>query len=353
MGATEVRIRALILTLALSASSAVFPALVEGHTPTAGWTRLYTADYQSLNWGFGGTYASWVTTPAIAALDTNYADRATNNSRAPEFNYVAGGSDGTVWLKVAASSPCGTGRLDWLQCANGGGTVGFNIYVRDLYNTASDYSNWSWYDKTSSCPSGRTCWYLRRTFIHEVQHVTIGIANHDEQGESNTVMAATTPWSPNSGWNETHLRRCDEAAEQLAYDLDDLAGPYGDCFDHIANAGVSGLKTDMSVTATSYRQCNNVAVPISGRLQVLADAANYHRLNANPLSGRVVRIDRDGVGSVFTTRATIAAGSNWTANVSGSPNQTPPFVAHSDAGSGEGLADSDGVTFPVSGGASC
>jgi len=353
MGATEVRIRALILTLALSASSAVFPALVEGHTPTAGWTRLYTADYQSLNWGFGGTYASWVTTPAIAALDTNYADRATNNSRAPEFNYVAGGSDGTVWLKVAASSPCGTGRLDWLQCANGGGTFGFNIYVRDLYNTASDYSNWSWYDKTSSCPSGRTCWYLRRTFIHEVQHVTLGIGGHDGQGESNTVMAATTPWSPNAGWNETHLRRCDEAAEQMAYDLEDMAGPYGDCLDHITNAGVSGLKTDMSVAATSYRQCNGAGVTVSGRLQVRSDVTNYHRLSANPLSGRLVRLDRDGVAGVFTTRATIAAGNNWTSTVSGAPNQSHTFVAHFDDSSGDGLADSDRVTFTVSWGPAC
>ncbi len=345
--------RRLIAVLAAAATLLALPSTAAAHTPTAAWSRLYAADRQPLSWSFGGSYPSWLTTPAIAALDTNFADRASNNSRSPVFHYNATGQDGTAWLRVASTSPCNTGHLDWLQCANGGGTFNFNIYVRDLYNPESDYSNWAWYDRTGSCPSGRTCWYLRRTFIHEVQHVTIGIANHDEQGESNTVMAATTPWSPNSGWNETHLRRCDEAAEQLAYDLDDLAGPYGDCFDHIANAGVSGLKTDMSVTATSYRQCNNVAVPISGRLQVLADAANYHRLNANPLSGRVVRIDRDGVGSVFTTRATIAAGSNWTANVSGSSNQTHTFVAHFDDASGDGLADSDRVTFTVSWGASC
>jgi hypothetical protein len=345
--------RLLVTLVAVVATLFAAPGTVAAHTPTAGWSRLYAADRQPLSWSFGAAYSSWLTTPAIAALDTNFEDRASNNSRSPVFHYSSTGQDGTVWLRVASSSPCGTGHLDWLQCANGGGTFSFNIYVRDLYNATSAYSNWAWYDRTSSCVSGRTCWYLRRAFIHEVQHVTVGIANHDEQGESNTVMAATTPWDPNAGWNQTHIRRCDEAAQQLAYDLDDFAGPYGDCFDHLPNAGVSGLKTDMSVTGSSYRECNNVAVPISGRLQVLADATNYHRLNANPLSGRVVRIDRDGVGSVFTTRATMAAGSNWGVNVSGAANAVHTFVAHFDDASGDGLADSDRVTFTVSWGASC
>lgn len=329
------------------------PATVTAHTPTAGWERLYTTDRQPLYWTFGAAYPAWVTTPAISALDTNFADRTTNNSRSPVFHHSSSGQDGTVWLKVAAASPCGTGRLDWLQCANGGGTFSFNIYVRDLFNPVSAYSNWSWYDKTSSCPSGRTCWYLRRTFIHEIQHVTIAVSGHDSQPYTDTVMAATSPWLPNSGWNETHIRRCDEAAEQFAYDLDDFAGPYGDCFDHIVNAGVSGLKTDMSVAASSYRQCNNLAVAVSGRLQVQADVTNYHRLNANPLAGRLVRIDRDGVASVFTTRPTIAAGNNWSVSVTGAANQTHSFVAHFDDATGDGLADSDRVSFTVSWGPSC
>jgi hypothetical protein len=339
--------------LAVAVWLIVLPAVAEAHTPTAGWQRLYSADRQALSWGFGGSYASWLTAPAIAALDTNFADRTTNNSRAPIFGYSSGGSDGTVWLKVASTSPCGTGRVDWLQCANGGGTFGFNIYVRDLYNTSSAYSNWSWYDKTGSCPSGRTCWYLRRTFIHEVQHITIGVGGHDGQGESNTVMAATTPWSPNTGWNQTRIRRCDEAAEQMAYDLDDLSGPYGDCLDHVTNAGVSGLKTDMSVAASSYHQCNNVAVAVLGRLQVLADATNYHKLNGNPLAGRVVRLDRDGVASTYTTKATSVSGNNWSVNVSGTGNATHAFVAHFDDASGDGLADSDRVAFSVTWSAAC
>jgi hypothetical protein len=340
----------LVLTVAVALA---LPSAAAAHTPTDGWARLYTTDRQSLNWAFGGAYSSWLTSPAVAALDTNFADRTTNNSRAPVFHYSSSGDDGTVWLKVASSSPCNTGHLDWLQCANGGGTFNFNIYVRDLYNSLSDYSNWAWYDKTSSCPSGKTCWYLRRTFIHEVQHVTLGIGGHDDQGESNTVMAATTPWAPNAGWNQTRIRRCDEAAEQLAYDVADTAGPYGDCFDHLPNAGVTGLKTDMSVTATSYRACNTAGVTITGRLQVVADATNYHRLSANPLTGRVVRIDRDGVASVFTTKATNVSGANWAVTVSGTSNATHSFIAHFDDATGDGLADSDRPSFAVSWGSAC
>src|SRR4051812_39605419 len=211
-----VEMRRLIAVLAAAATLLALPSTAAAHTPTAAWSRLYAADSQPLSWSFGGSYAAWLTTPAIAALDTNFADRASNNSRSPVFHYNATGQDGTAWLRVASTSPCNTGHLDWLQCANGGGTFNFNIYVRDLYNPESDYSNWAWYDRTSSCPSGRTCWYLRRTFIHEVQHVTIGIAStvdsiasvqRSHRSRWASAAAVAGPTSPRST-KSTSARRC-------------------------------------------------------------------------------------------------------------------------------------------------
>jgi hypothetical protein len=164
-------------------------------------------------------------TAAQAALDTNFDDSATNNSRSPHFTFTSGGA-GDVFYSGSSSSPCGTGNLDCLQCANGGGTTSWNVYIRNF--SAAPHGSWTWYDVSNSCStSTQTCWYARRALIHEVIHVTMGVGNHDSQGESNTVMASVTPWYANTGWNQTHIRRCDESAAQLNYDLRSFSGPYG------------------------------------------------------------------------------------------------------------------------------
>jgi hypothetical protein len=66
-----------------------------------------------------------------------------------------------------------------------------------------------------------------------------------------------------------------------------------------------------------------------------------------------VRLDRDGVASTYTTKATSVSGNNWSVNVSGTGNATHAFVAHFDDASGDGLADSDRVAFSVTWSAAC
>lgn len=312
------------------------------HTPTAGSAKLYGAS-AALPWDFPASYPGWVQTAAKAALDTNFADPATNNSKSPDFTFTAGGSGDVIYSDLA-KSPCGTGNPDWLQCANGGGTTTWNIYIRNF--SAAPHGSWTWYDITGSCPSGNTCWYARRALVHEILHVTLGAA-HDSQGESNTVMASTTPWYNNTGWNQTFIRRCDEAASQLAYDLKDFAGPYGNCFDHISGAGSSGLKTNLTASGTSFHECNGVGIVVAGRLQV-SDLDAYGVLGGNPLGSRTVWFDR-GTTANYTSAvaSTASTGNNWSKSFGGS-NVTYTFVAHFDDATGDGLDPSNNVTFTAS-----
>lgn len=335
-----------LLAVSLGLLISLVPAEAAAHVPTAGTgaSRLYPTENMSLPWDFPATYPTWMQSAAKAALDTNYDDPATNNSRTPMFTFTAGGA-GDVYYDGHSISPCGTGNPDWLQCANGGGTTVWNIYIRNF--TAAPHGSWTWYDITSSCNTAtQTCWYARRALIHEVQHVTMGMGNHDSQGESNTVMASVTPWYANTGWNQIHIRRCDEAQAQLLYDLRSLAGHYADCFDHITNHGPTGLQTNLTLSGTSFHECNGIGISVSGRLEVKS-LSGYGTLGGNPLGARTVWFDRGGTGNYTSTLASTASGFNWSKVFTGS-NASYSFVAHFNDASGDGLDDSNRPSFTAS-----
>lgn len=128
-------------------------------------------------------------------------------------------------------------------------------------------------------------------------------------------------------------------------------GPYGDCFDHLANAGTSGLATNMSVPTTSYQACNGQGVLVVGRIEV-TDFTSYQGLGGNPLSGRTVWFDRGTTVAFTSTTATNASGNNWAKSFSGT-NVSYVYRAHFDDASGDGLADSDQPTFSITWGSAC
>jgi predicted secreted protein len=317
---------------------ALCPILAAGsalaHEPTNGTAKLY-ADSVVLDYRFGGTYPAWVNTAIRTALETDYPNRTYNNSRMPTFAYSSAGS-GAVVFSGASVSPCGTGNPDWLQCAKGGGTDTWRIYIRNF--RAAPHGSWWWYSETGSCPAGKTCWDARRALIHEILHITMS-ADHDSQGESNTVMASVTPWYAHTGWNTHHIQRCDEAAAQLLYDLASTAGVYADCYDHIPGAVEGKLDSAVTVQYTSYSACVGVPFNIYGRAAVM-NTTNYKRLANNPLTNRVVRFDRKPhSGTTWTlnvgsTTASNAAGYNWVEDFSAGAPGVWDFRAHYDGETG-------------------
>jgi hypothetical protein len=242
------------------------------------------------------------------------------------------------------TSPC-SGSTVWLACAKDGGTTGWEIYVRNL--NGAPYDSWAWYDQTSSCDTGDVCFRLQRSLIHEPIHLTFG-TNHSTQGQADTVFTAGQPSYANEGGRTFLLRRCDQAASQLAYDVRDMADPYGDCFDHIANAGAGGLRTDLTVSDSSITACQGTAATVTGRLQV-HDYAAYKELGGNPLAGRVVQFDLGSTANVASTVAFKAAApaANWSKSFTSATYGTRTYVAHFDRSPGSGLASSPDVSFTI------
>jgi len=96
---------------------------------------------------------------------------------------------------------------------------------------------------------------------------------------------------------------------------------YGDCFDDIANAGTNGLRSNLTVSGTSFSGCVSTPIPVSGRIEI-KDYTSYDLLGGNPLTSRTLSFYRRLQGSTTwnlftTTTASNASGDNWTKSVSG------------------------------------
>jgi len=219
-----------------------------------------------------------------SAFGIDWTNSTYINSRKPTFSYAASGA-GTVSYK----SPSGVSACvgDWIGCSDNWGATNFKVILRN-FTHAPTKPSWTWVQTTGSC-SG-TCFDLRRVALHEIEHVTLAVFNHDSQGEANTIMASTTP-SSSDGCIRHHVMKCDEAAFQLKYDLAALAGRYADCFDHIAGHGSTGLVSTATISAPVALACYGTALSITGRLEVQTNT-NYETLGGNPLASRAVHIDR-------------------------------------------------------------
>lgn len=289
--------------------------VVSAHTPVAGAVREFSPG-TSLQYGWGGVYPTWFTGALGSAFGADWTTSAWNNAQKPTFSYVAGGA-GTVSYEPTTAVPA-CNLIAWIGCANNWGTTTWNVWVRDF--TRSPTLPYRWVQTTGTC-SG-TCFDLRRVALHEIEHVTLSVSNHDEQGELNTVMASVTPWSPTTGWNTHHVQKCDEAAFQLLYDLSAMAGVYADCFDHVTGHGVGGLVSTATASAPIASTCYGTALSITGRLAIQTNT-NYGTLSNNPLASRTVYIDRklhssstwtaDYSSAVATSAGT---GNNWSRSFS-------------------------------------
>lgn len=286
--------------------------VASAHSPVAGAFNEY-AKNTALTYKFAATtYPAWVYSVANGTLTSSWPSSTANNSASPRFTLDATSGTGTVEYRDQDTSPC-SGNFGWAQCSANWGTPDFKFYIRNLETNATI----RWYDDTTSCPSGKACYYARRGLIHEVEHVALSVYYHDSPGEANTVMGGTLPANPTSGWNTTTTQRCDASALQLWYDTATSSGPYAACFDHIPGHGTVGLISTASVGAASYFGCTGTAVTATGRLAIKTDAINYKELTNNPLTGRTVLFDRRPVGGSWTlgvtsTSASSVLGNNWT-----------------------------------------
>jgi hypothetical protein len=308
--------RVLVAFVSAVLSLVVAAGVVLARAPLAGtadynWTRRDVLTYK-----YSGTYDGWAGAKAAVdqVLEVEFSNRAYNDSSLPTFQYASDG-DATVYFTSAAESPCSDiGNTSWLACASNWGSKNFRIYVREF--AASGKSNWVW-NETGNCTSGKTCWDLSRSLIHEGIHVLLGVGGHDESGESKTVMSAIQIAKSTTGWNTNHFQPCDEATAQLFYDVRTASSRYSKCMADVADTPNDGLTTSLTLDRTSATVCTAYTVAIKGLLKVV-DLAAYKALGGNPLSSRVVYVDRRVAGGTWAVHKSVTTShlTDWNFTVS-------------------------------------
>ena len=318
-----------------------FAGPVAAHDPTGGAVREYPPG-TSLLYRYGSTtYPAWIQAAIQTAFGSDWTSFSYNNSRLPTFSYNPGGS-GVVSYSSSATSPCGTGNSQWLQCASNWGSSSWRIYVRNF--SGAPFGSWTW----CNISYAGTCWDAERALIHEAGHVTMGVGYHDPQGEYNTVMGSVSPWYANTGWNTHHIQRCDEAAGQFLTGLGSAYGPIADCFDHVSGHGTQGLTPSLSATSTALSVCLSQAATLSGSFGITADY-RYQALAGQGLGGRTIWFDRKPHTSSYWTlnvaaATTGAGGTNWTRGFTTGSTATQTYDFRPHTSSEAGL---DAATGPV------
>ena len=237
-------------------------------TPTAGASRWYPPG-TALKFRFGNGTPTWAQS-VIRSAATAFSSPTWNNSRTPTFSYSAAGP-ATFSYSPSFLSPCGTGNRQWLQCSANWGAPDFHIFIRDF--TGAPISNWTWCDIAIV----GICWDAERALLHEMEHVVMGVAGHDPQGNENTIMGATAPWYPTATWNLHHIQRCDEAAAQLAYGVASPFRQFADCLRGLARTSQTELVPIMRPSVVSMTLCNFQQAVLKGRLAI-ANLAAYQSL---------------------------------------------------------------------------
>lgn len=276
--------------------------VVSAHTKTAGSADQYppsTIQY----WRFVPNTYPWPTswaTPAIeAALGTgaNSLWGTANHSRMPLFVKDQTNGQGKILWTNQNGSPC-SGSTSWLGCARRIGLVDWEIHIRDITNANVGLGSGVHWEEHPSATG--TLFLMKRVALHEAMHNVLNVPNHDSQPTTDTIMQAESPSTTQAGGMDTSIKRCDLAAAQFEYDVKNNASPYGDCFDHITNAGSNGLKTKLNLASPDLTKCNGQAMTFNGTLTVGLDSTNYGLLSGNILGSRTVYLDRRPIGGSWT-----------------------------------------------------
>jgi hypothetical protein len=277
-----------VATLALLTSLTTLPsAAAHGPDPTLSgglWSQNQRIEYR---WRSGSEPPSAIKTAIKEAAGDITASKL---SKAATFAYDSGG-DSLVGYGTGAT--CG---VNGLACFTRTPTDRFTIWLREQGHVF-DWGSLRWCQMYSSPPNG--CYDAETITLDELGHVEI--LNHhtnysDNRDYEDAVVQTYSRTKPSDGWNMHVLGRCDVATLQREYDVPDTSTKYSTCLD---------IDTTLTLSASPTSVAYNHATLATALLKV-AGLDSYGRLRGNPVSNRVVKLQRRAVGATtWTTVATM------------------------------------------------
>lgn len=212
----------------------------------------------------------------------------------------------------------------------------FNVRMRP-HGHRFDWGALRWCQFYDSPPDG--CFDARMVGLHEFGHVQ-GLGHIEDAPDPgnwlDSIMHTTARAKPKAGYNARDFGPCDVAALQTRYELLTASTAVSTCL---------SLATGLTLATSATSVSSTGSVTFTASLNIRADAP-YPRLAGDPLSGRVVKLQRRAVGATsWSNHVQMADGpSQGTYRVTLAPGGTYEWRASFVKPSGDGvLASTSGV----------
>jgi hypothetical protein len=262
-----------------------------GPDPLVGSGRWNQDQALAFRWRTG-----YVPTSAIQVAIRNAAAEATATraSQAASFAYNTAGAN---LIGYGTGATCG---VNGLACFTRTPTSSFTMWLREQGHVY-DWGTLKWCQAYSTPPSG--CYDAENIALDEFGHVEI-LDHHvnfsSESDYGDAVVQTKSRTNPIAGWNRHAFGRCDVATLQVQYDVRTWTAKYSTCL---------SLATTLGLTSNPSHVASGGTVTVTATLKVANDSS-YVRLALNPLSGRVVTLQRSPHGkNAWATVGTMTAGS--------------------------------------------
>jgi hypothetical protein len=286
------------------------------------------AQNQSLEfrWRSGSEPPTAVRTAIRAAADDV---GATRGSKAATFAYD---SAGTNPIGYGPGATCG---VNGLACFTRSAPSGFTLWLREQGHVF-DWGTLRWCQMYATAPNG--CYDVETIALDEFGHVEV--LNHhvnysDDRDYEDAVVQTFSRTKPAIGWNMHVFGRCDIATLQREYDVTSWSTEYSTCLD---------IDTALTLSASPTSIAADSATTLTAVLKVV-DRDAYDRLGGNPVSGRVVKLQRRSVGATtWVAVGTMSAGASGAYSLAVRLARSSEFRAIFSTSADEGL---NGDTSPT------
>jgi hypothetical protein len=285
------RVAAVALLLAATLVAGSPPALAHSPDPLIGWPAWNQGQVVRYRWMAGEVPPAKMQ----AAIKAGAADaNGSKGSRAPTFVFDAGG---TSTVEYGVNVFCG---INGLACADGSKAPNtFRVAFREQWHRF-DWGQLRWCQLLDAFANG--CFDVENITLDELGHV-LGLGHHVNFGDNSdygdSVVQTVSRARPAPFWNAHRFGRCDVATLQTRYDMTAWNALYSTCLD---------LASNLTLRASAGSVSPGTTVTFTATLLV-ADNPGDGRLTDNPVSNRVVQLQRRPIGATtWTTIGQMAAG---------------------------------------------
>jgi hypothetical protein len=280
------------LAIAIAAALALPSAVVaHGPDPVFGGGLFGQDQALTFDWRSNAVPPDAIKSAIKAAAADVAASKA---SRAATFTWKAGGANP---IGYGLGAPCG---VNGIACFTRNAPGGFTMWFREQGHVF-DWGAMKWCQTYDQPPNG--CYDAETVALDEFGHVE-GLDHHvNESDDSDYLDAVVQTFShakPAIGWNMHRFGVCDVATLQREYDVPSTTTKLSSCLD---------IATTLTLGASPAVVAAGATTTLTATLKVGSSSA-YDRLKGNPLSGRIVSLQRRLTGiTTWTTVGTMAAGS--------------------------------------------